>query len=64
MVRSMVLSLFNAEAVELFVGGDSGNCSNADHKSCLIFATPNGALHAKIGDRIVKGDDGVFYIDE
>ena len=55
-VEAIQLTPLNISAVEKFVGGDAGI-----GPSGLVIATLEGAMHASIGDYIIKGVQGEFY---
>lgn len=60
LMKSIVVSPLNIEAVEAFVGGDAGNCIT--HKGCLVVAARQGPLHVLMGQTIVK-DDETFSVN-
>lgn len=57
-VTAVRLTPFTIENVEEMIGGDAGTCH--EHPGgCLIFATTNGPLHARLGEIIESdGADG------
>jgi hypothetical protein len=56
-IEALQLTMFNLDAVEDFVGGDCGNKPDGT----LVIATLEGAMHASVGDWIIKGVKGEFY---
>jgi hypothetical protein len=55
-IEAMQLTPLNIDQIEEFVGGDAGNTPDG-----LVIATLEGAMHASIGDWIIKGVQGEFY---
>lgn len=62
-IEAKKLGLFNTDEIEDFIGGDAGRCPN-DHPSCLIFATKKGALHVRLGQYVVKHEDGFLETED
>jgi hypothetical protein len=59
-IEAMQLAPLSIDQAEEFVGGDAGNCP--EHSgACMVIATLEGAMHASMGDWIVKGVAGEFY---
>lgn len=58
-IQAVQLTPLNIEEVEAFVGGDLG--MNPAGTGGLVIATLEGAMHASIGDYIIKGVEGEFY---
>ena len=56
-VEAVQLTPFSIGLVEEFVGGDAGSSPEGG----LVIATLEGAMHASIGDWIIKGVQGEFY---
>jgi len=54
-IEAIQLTLLNTSQIEAFVGGDGGFFDFE-----MVFATKEGALHASIGDWIIKSQ-GKFY---
>lgn len=55
-IEAIQLTPFNLEAIEEFVGGDLANTSGG-----VVIATLEGAMHASVGDWIIRGVQGEFY---
>lgn len=58
-VEAVQLTPLNIDEIEAFVGGDLG--MNPAGTGGVVIATLEGALHASIGDYIIKGVEGEFY---
>lgn len=58
-IQAVQLTPLNIEEVEAFVSGDLG--MNPAGTGGLVIATLEGAMHASIGDYIIKGVEGEFY---
>jgi hypothetical protein len=57
-IEAVQLTPLSIGNVEAFVGGDAG----VDHEhGGLVIATLEGAMHASMGDWIIKGVQGEFY---
>lgn len=56
-IEALRLTPLNIGEVEAFVGGDAGSHPDGG----LVIATLEGAMHASIGDYIIKGVNGEFY---
>ncbi len=56
-IEAIQLTPFSIGDVESFVGGDAGSHPDGG----LVIATLEGAMHASIGDYIIKGVHGEFY---
>ena len=56
-IEAVRLTPFSLEDVERFVGGDLGKGTDGG----VVIATLEGAMHASIGDWIIKGVQGEFY---
>jgi hypothetical protein len=56
-IEAIQLTPFSTDAVEEFVGGDLGIHPNGG----MTIATLEGAMHASLGDFIIKGVNGEFY---
>lgn len=56
-IQAVQLTPLNLEEVEEFVGGDLG----VHHMGGVVIATLEGAMHASLGDYIIKGVEGEFY---
>jgi hypothetical protein len=55
-IEAIQLTPLNIEEIEQFVGGDAGR-----EPGGLVIATLEGAMHASIGDWIIRGVQGEFY---
>lgn len=55
-IEAVQLTPLNLEEVEEFVGGDLGLRNGG-----VVIATLEGAVHASVGDYIIKGVQGEFY---
>lgn len=57
-IEAVLLTPLTITEVEEFVGGDAA----VDHKrGGLVIATLEGAMHASMGDWIIRGVQGEFY---
>ena len=56
-IEAVQLTHHSLNAVERFVGGDLG----LDSSGGVVIATLEGAMHASIGDWIIRGVKGEFY---
>lgn len=56
-IEAIQLTLRTIDEVEAFVGGDA----NVAPQGGLTIATLEGAMHASLGDWIIKGVNGEFY---
>lgn len=56
-IQAVQLTPLNLEEIEEFVGGDL----STHPAGGVIIATLEGAMHASIGDYIIKGVEGEFY---
>ena len=56
-IEAIQLTPVSFASVEEFVGGDLGSHPDGG----LVIATLEGAMHASLGDYIIKGVNGEFY---
>jgi hypothetical protein len=56
-IEAVLLTPLTLERVEAFVGGDLGRSPEGG----VVIATLEGAMHASLGDWIIKGVQGEFY---
>jgi hypothetical protein len=56
-IQAIQFTLFNANEVEEFVGGDLGHNVEGD----TVIATLEGAMRVSLNDYVIRGVQGEFY---